>query len=116
MAKKKISFDIETKDFERLKIIINKHHIAQSDFLRMATIEAMNNYQDGIISVYVVENDMLVYKTIDIGEYKIEIDNSFLTKQLTDDFEFITSGFLFKDSRKIRFYSKYYIEGSVSYS
>jgi len=35
---------------------------------------------------------------------------------LTDDFEFITSGFLFKDNQKIRFYSKYHIDGSVSYS
>lgn len=107
--KKKISFDIETKEFDRLKAVINKHNIQQGDFLRNAVSKELDNFNSDLISVYVVESNMLNYKTFDKANYIVEMDNSFLTKQLTDDFAFVTSGFLIKNGVKTRFYSKNYL-------
>ena len=103
---KKISFDIDERVFENLKIVLKKSSIGQGEFLREAVDSVLAAYNKDFMDVYVIEDSLLVRKTIDIDEYGIEIDDSALTQDLKRDFEFIRSGFLIKNSAKTRFYSK----------
>ncbi|RLA83495.1 MAG: hypothetical protein DRG78_04175 [Epsilonproteobacteria bacterium] len=103
---KKISFDIDERVFENLKIVLKKSNIGQGEFLRKAVDSALEAYNKDFMDVYVIEDGLLVRKTIDIDEYGIEIDDSALSQDLKRDFEFIRSGFLIKNGAKTRFYSK----------
>ena len=110
MAKKKISFDIEIDEFEKLKLLVQRHNLGQGTFLRTALNDYMTKYDEDIIKLYVLENDTLIYKTINKSDYLIEVDNSCLTKEIVNDFDFVQSGFLIKEDKKMRFYSKRKIE------
>jgi hypothetical protein len=103
---KKISFDIDERVFENLKLVLKKSHIGQGEFLRKAVDNILEAYNKDFMDVYVIEDGLLVRKTIDIDEYGIEIDDSALSQDLKRDFEFIRSGFLIKNGGKTRFYSK----------
>ena len=106
MAKKKISFDIDVHDFEKLKLIVGSSNFTQGDFLREAVKESIAKYDVNFLIVYIIENNMLTRKIIDRNKYIIEVDDTIHTRELIDDFNFINSGFLIKDGVKTRFYSK----------
>lgn len=103
---KKISFDIDERVFENLKIVLKKSNIGQGEFLRKAVDSVLEAYNKDFMDVYVIEDGLLVRKTIDIDAYEIEIDDSALSQDLKRDFDFIRSGFLIKNGAKTRFYSK----------
>ena len=103
---KKISFDIDERVFENLKIVLKKSDIGQGEFLRKAVDSVLEAYNKDFMDVYVIEDGLLVRKTIDIDAYEIEIDDSALSQDLKRDFDFIRSGFLVKNGAKTRFYSK----------
>ncbi len=107
MVKKKISFDIDTDDFEKIKTIVKKHKIGQGDFLRQAVKEFIKRYDNNIVKLYIVDNVGVLKKTaIDLDNYKIEKDESCLSKDIISDFGFIESGYLIRDNERIRFYSR----------
>jgi len=81
-------------------------NVKQGEFLRKAVDSVLEAYNKDFMNVYVIEDGLLVRKTIDIGEYGIGIDDSALTQDLKKDFEFIRSGFLIKNGKRTRFYSK----------
>ena len=106
MAKTKISFDIEKTDFEKIKLVVKATHLTQGDFLRKIVRNALKEFDDEIMTVYVIENQSLSRKVIDKSEYTIEVDESVENKDLMEDFSFIKSGFLVKNGVRTRFYSK----------
>ena len=106
MSKAKISFDIDKQDFEKLKLVVKSTHLTQGDFLRRIVRNALKEFDDQIMTVYVIENQSLTRKVIDKSEYTIEVDESMENKELMQDFSFIKSGFLVKNGVKTRFYSK----------
>jgi len=110
MAKKKISFDIDTSYFSKLKQIIELTNISQGEFLRKATYEAISKFDNEVYTVYTIENESLIRKTIDKKNYIIEIDDSDIDKDLLEDFQFITSGFFIKNGVRKKFYSKIYLQ------
>ena len=66
----------------------------------------VKEFDDKIMTVYVIENQSLSRKVIDKSEYTIEVDESVENKDLMEDFSFIKSGFLVKNGVRTRFYSK----------
>lgn len=106
MAKAKISFDIDKQDFEKLKLVVKSTHLTQGDFLRRIVRNALKEFNDQVMTVYVIENQSLTRKVIDKSEYTIEVDESVENKELMQDFSFIKSGFLVKNGVRTRFYSK----------
>ena len=106
MAKTKISFDIDKTDYEKIKLVVKATHLTQGDFLRRIVHNALKEFDDKVMTVYVIENQSLTRKVIDKSEYTIEVDESAENKDLMKDFSFIKSGFLVKNGVRTRFYSK----------
>ena len=106
MGKTKVSFDIEKKDLEAIKEITKTYGMTQGDFFRKITKQGLEEFSDRVLRVYVLEDNALIRKSIDRAEYIIEMDISPVTKELIEDFNFVTSGFLIKNGVKTRFYSK----------
>lgn len=106
MAKRKISFDISLQDFEKIKTLVQSSYLVQGDFLRQAVHHALEEFNDAILTVYIIENNTLTRKVIAKSEYTIELDESSLSKELIEDFSFIKSGFLIRNGVKTRFYTK----------
>ena len=106
MAKTKISFDIEKTDFEKIKLVVKSTHLTQGDYLRKIVRNALTEFDDKIMTVYVIENQSLSRKVINKSDYTIEVDESAENKELMQDFSFIKSGFLVKNGVRTRFYSK----------
>ncbi|MDQ7067968.1 MAG: hypothetical protein Q9M40_08340, partial [Sulfurimonas sp.] len=106
MGKTKVSFDIERRDFESIKAVLEAYHMTQGEFFRQMVKEHLKNFDERIMNVYIIENATLVRKSIDKADYTIEIDSTPPTKELLEDFNFITSGYLIRNGVKERFYSK----------
>ncbi len=106
MAKKKLSFDIDTDVYEKMKVLLEKYNVRQGDFLREAVEKYIEEYEGDIVTLYIVDDGTLTKKAFDIKDYEIEVDNSCLTKDIIDDCGFIQSGYLTKNNQKIRFYAR----------
>jgi len=106
MAKTKVSFDIDKKDLDSVKEIVKIHGITQGEFLRQIVKQGLEEFDNILLNVYVLEDNALVRKSITRSEYVIEMDSSSIAKELVEDFNFLTTGFLIKDGVKTRFYSK----------
>jgi len=78
MAKKKISFDIEEEDFQKIKLLIAKHKIGQGDLLRQAVkeyIEKLENEKNiETITIYVPMNNTIEKFVIATNDDNIKIE------------------------------------------
>ena len=110
MAKKKLSFDLDSDIYLKMKAILESENFRQGDFLRQAVEKFVENQDYKIVNLYVIEDDQIKRKALDIDQYEVEIDDSCLTHEIVEDFGFCQSGFLTKNGQKVRFYSKFKIK------
>lgn len=106
MSKRKISFDIETEDFDKIKALVKSSFVVQGDFLREAVKHSLKKFDNEILTAYIIENNALKKVNLIKDECTILSDDSPISKDLTEDFSFVHSGFLVQDGVKTRFYSK----------
>ena len=76
MAKRKISFDIEEEQFEKIKLIVKEENIGQGEFLREIVEEAIKDYKsEDYITIYILIDNNISKFTIDKKQYRISISN-----------------------------------------
>jgi len=73
MAKKKISFDIDEIDFQKIKIILQKNpNLGQGEFLREAVKQMISSYDEESMTIYIPWNGAIETFTINTKNFNIE--------------------------------------------
>jgi len=73
VAKKKISFDIEIEDFNKIKLLIERKQMGQGDFLRQATRDLISKFEENLIDIYVFTGCSIKKFLINENDFDIEI-------------------------------------------
>jgi hypothetical protein len=76
VAKKKISFDIEVEDFEKLKEVVKSGNMGQGDFLRKAVKKALEDKESAFLTIYVMRQGEIKRFTINPNDFDIHISNA----------------------------------------
>jgi len=74
MAKKKISFDIEEDDFQKIKIILQKNpNLGQGEFLREAVKQMISKFSDDTLTIFVPYDGKIKSFVIEKENFDIEL-------------------------------------------